>query len=129
MAAILRAVVEVENDRAHNFLFVPERKQGRVVAHSGGIDGERALDRKAVQIVGPTGLGTSTRKALAAKGLHTHDRTDHIAVKAGVAQAHVRLYVCHHGVNTRANAERGITGNYPASLSGSTVSHPCIQGW
>jgi hypothetical protein len=58
-----------------------------------------------VQVARPAGLGTSTRKALAAEGLHADDGADDAAVDIGVADPKAIQEVAHGLVDAAVDAE------------------------
>ena len=77
-------------------------QQLHVTARCRGVDGDRLLGAKAVQIMRPACFGPSGALTFAAKGLHAHHGTNLVAIDVDVA--HMRRA----GEGQRAGVDAGL---------------------
>ena len=61
--------------------------------------------RKALHIVGSTGLGSCARQPATTEWIHSNHCTDHIAIDIGIASNGVAKDLLCKGLNTAVNAE------------------------
>src|SRR6185437_5632684 len=89
-----------------SFLVVLQRHQAGIAARGGRVDGQRALGRKAVEVMRPADLRPGAREALAAERLHADDGADHVAIDVAIADRQPRMDRAYSLVDAAMDAKR-----------------------
>src|SRR3984893_9872533 len=91
--------------RAATLTFFLQRQEAGVAAGGGGVGGDGALGREAVQVTGAASFGAGAGEGFAAERLHADDGADHAAVDVAVADPEARQNVAHGLVDAAVDAE------------------------